>query len=612
MREILKYIILIAAIAGIISGLRAGGNVSADIGDNGAEARKSRYYYFEGLRQNLSGNPDAAYECYKRAVALDSTNKEAQYQLAVTRMDIMDMNLRTPAEIMNNLKRMRLFVDEYPDDGNENLIYGYMAALHDTTGEGIRVLERLAERQPDNTATLIYLSQAYAQEGEPEKAVEAMNRYERAEGVNPTLTMHKMSLYMEAGDTTGAIREADRLILHDPRNYKSMILKGNLQEVINQPDSAEYYYMEAERLAPESSEPKIALMDIYRMKGDSVAYDAKVYEVLLTEDMEVAAKTQLLADYLQKLFDNNNDTSRGDYLFKVLESQYPHDADVLDLAARYSYAKGDKEDAIEKVSYALDLNSRNRDLWQKLIYYQGGAEKYKDAIETYLRADSEGMADRNMRLYAASLYHADKQYKSARDVYKKLIADIDPGLNPDTLISLQDVRRDISVEDLDFLSYVFTSMGDSSYSAADTTATFRDYENALTLNSDNALAANNYAYFSVEMGGDLDHAEQLSRKSLTGENADNPTHLDTYAWILFLKGDLDKAIEIQMRTVKEMEASGRTDAVIYDHYADMLEKKGFSAEALKYRQLAVKAEPDNKDFQEKLENAEKGEKQRKK
>lgn len=610
MGRIIKYIITAVGFIGMLVGMSA--RAVADQKQSGRDARKSRYYYYEGLRQSLSGDVDAAYECYRRSVMLDSTNKEAQYQLAVTRMDIMDMDLRAPAEINDNLRRMRLFVDEYPDDGNENLLYGYMAALNDTTGEGIRVLERLAERQPDNTPTFIYLSQAYAQEGETEKAVEAMNRYERAEGVNPTLTMHKMSLYMEAGDTLGAIREADRLILHDPRNYKSLILKGNLHEVINQRDSAEYYYIKAERLSPESSEPKIALMDIYRLKGDSVAYDAKVYEVLLTEDMEVAAKTQLLADYLQKLFDNNNDTSRGDYLFSVLESQYPHDADVLDLAARYSYAKGDKEDAIEKVSYALDLNSRNRDLWLKLLYYQGGAEKYKDAIATYRRADKEGMADRNMRLYAASLYQTDKQYREARDVYKQLISEIDPGLNPDTLISLQDVRRDISVEDLDFLSYIFTSMGDSSYSAADTTATFRDYENALTLNSDNALAANNYAYFSIEMGGDPEHAEQLSRRSLAGENANNPTHLDTYAWILFLKGNLDEAIEIQMKAVKEMEEAGRTDAVIYDHYADMLDKKGFSAEALKYRRLAAQAEPDNKEFEEKLENAEKREKQRKK
>lgn len=574
------------------------------------DVRKSRYYYFEGLRHDLTGEQDAAYECYRKAVALDSTNKEAQYQMATTRMGILDMDLRAPSEILSNLERMRAYVDAYPDDGDENLLYGYLAGLNDTTGEGIRVLERLADLQPDNSTTLIYLSQAYTNAGKNKEAIETMNRYERAEGINSTLSMHKMSLYMEAADTLGALMEADRLIANDPRDYRALILKGNLYEVIERLDSAEHYYLAAEKLDPEASAPKIALMETYRMKGDSVAYDAKVYEVLLTEDMEITDKTRLLADYLQKLLENNNDTSRGDYLFGVLESQYPHDPEVLDLAARYCYAKGDTEGAAEKVSYALDMDQGNMDLWRKLMYYQVNGEKFKDAISTYEKAEKAGMTDRGMHLYIAMVYQQDQQYVKADSLYKRVIADIDSGLNPDSKISLNDVRRDISMEDLDFLSHVFTSRGDNSYAAADTIGAFRDYENALTLNSDNVMAANNYAYFSIENGGDLEKAEELSRRTITGDNAHNPTFLDTYAWILFLRGDTDKAIEYQMRAVEEMESLGREEAVIYDHYADMLEKKGFTAEALKYRRIAAGQDPDNQKLKEKLENAEKAEKQK--
>lgn len=61
------------------------------------------------------------------------------------------------------------------------------------------------------------------------------------------------------------------------------------------------------------------------------------------------------------------------------------------------------------------------------------------------------------------------------------------------------------------------------------------YDKMLELDPGNAYVLNNYAYHMATHGGDLKRAEQMSAMSLKAE-PNNPVYLDTYGWILHLKG----------------------------------------------------------------------------
>lgn len=545
-----------------------------------ADAKLSRYYYFEGQRQEFMGNTDAAYECYKRSVAIDPQNEEASYALGSLQLAVRTDRMQSPEGFDRSLQLMRGFVNKYPQDFDEGLLYGYMAGYYDTTGEAIRVLERLRERYPDRTTLLVYLSQAYQSAGDISKAVDVMNVYEKNEGKSAPVSMHKISLLMEAQDTTGALKEADLLVDSDPSDYTYRILKGNLFDVLNMPDSAETYYLQAEKMAPEASSPKMSLMEIYRQRGDSIAYDNKVYEVLMTEDMQPEEKTGLLAQYLQKLIDDSSDTRRGDTLFNVLEKQYPHEPALLTLSARYKWAKKDTAGAIDAMSYAVDTHPNSPENWQTLIYYQANAGDVAEAIETFDRADKVVELPENMKLYKGILLNDQKRYDEAMDIYRGMIHDIDSGINLNKRVTIKDVRRDISMEDLDMLSTLFQMLGDCYVAKTDTLQGFDYFETSLEMNPDNTLTANNYAYFIALTGGDLDKALQLSEQSLKNEEANNPTNLDTLAWIYFLKGDYGKAYEIQTRVMELMKEQKRVDPEAQEHYKKICEKIGKSAENL--------------------------------
>ena len=147
-------------------------------------------------------------------------------------------------------------------------------------------------------------------------------------------------------------------------------LNGNLYEVIGNNDSTLAYYQQAESLSPDNGSAKIALANYYKSIGDSVAFDNKMYEALLSEDFDPVQKASILEDYLKNLLNDRSDTGRGDHLFEVLIEQYPHEPEVLDLAARYSGAKGDFAEAEEQIGYAIDLNPTNVEYWGQLMRYQ--------------------------------------------------------------------------------------------------------------------------------------------------------------------------------------------------------------------------------------------------
>ena len=66
------------------------------------------------------------------------------------------------------------------------------------------------------------------------------------------------------------------------------------------------------------------------------------------------------------------------------------------------------------------------------------------------------------------------------------------------------------------------------------------YEQILVIDPENVTVMNNYAYFLSTHKGDLKIAEDLSRYAVRSE-PDNPVFIDTYAWILYLRGEYQLA-----------------------------------------------------------------------
>jgi tetratricopeptide (TPR) repeat protein len=67
---------------------------------------------------------------------------------------------------------------------------------------------------------------------------------------------------------------------------------------------------------------------------------------------------------------------------------------------------------------------------------------------------------------------------------------------------------------------------------------------------------------------------------------ESPSYLDTYGWILYKRGKLDKARDY---LEKALDKGGSNDDIILEHYGDILYKSGYTEKALSYWKKAKEA-----------------------
>ena len=103
------------------------------------------------------------------------------------------------------------------------------------------------------------------------------------------------------------------------------------------------------------------------------------------------------------------------------------------------------------------------------------------------------------------------------------------------------------------------------------------YEKALELDSQNVIVLNNYAYYLSLRKAKLLKAKRMSFKCNSLE-PNNGTYQDTYAWILYQNLEYSEA---KKWILKALESGGDKNAIIVEHYGDILYKLGETKEAIK-------------------------------
>ncbi len=123
------------------------------------------------------------------------------------------------------------------------------------------------------------------------------------------------------------------------------------------------------------------------------------------------------------------------------------------------------------------------------------------------------------------------------------------------------------------------------------------YQRVLKLDPTNALANNNYAYSLSERNLELDKAQQMIETALKAEPK-NPSYLDTFGWILYQRGNYQKAVEF----IRQAIDNGDVSATIYEHLGDAYNKLGNREKAVEAWREALSKEPQRHSLKERLSN----------
>ena len=219
----------------------------------------------------------------------------------------------------------------------------------------------------------------------------------------------------------------------------------------------------------------------------------------------------------------------------------PNDAQTLYYLGVMYGGLGRPDDALEVWEQSYRLEPTNEALLDKLLRLYVAKENWKKALEMQDAIDEVSGYDAysaltRYRIYAMS--HQPKKALKAIDAYLET--------DPDNLRFML-FRVDI----LDQMK-------------AKPKVLYAAFDRILELDPYNISVLNNYAWTLAINGGDLNKAEQMSAITIR-EEPNNPTCLDTYGWILHLKGQDELALFYLNRALWNVSDDSKTKEVIIEH-----------------------------------------------
>ena len=188
----------------------------------------------------------------------------------------------------------------------------------------------------------------------------------------------------------------------------------------------------------------------------------------------------------------------------------------------------------------------------------------------------------------------------ALEFYYYLAVAYNQAEKPDSVISICKRALEHTTADSkkETVSEFYSILGDMYHTQKQMKEAYAAYDSALVYNPSNIGALNNYAYYLSVERRDLDKAEEMSYKTVKAE-PNNATYLDTYAWILFEKGNYAEA-RIYIDNAMKSEGGDESD-VIVEHCGDIYYMTGDVDGALTYWKKALEMGSESKTLKQKIE-----------
>ena len=552
------------------------GSASKKEGITQANRVKATYVLMEAQRQHFLEHDDAFYHLIAYAYSLDSTNTSIAFYMGVAKFE--RTSFEHTDELTAALAQMRKHVEAHPEDKYEARLYAHAAFLVNQYQEGLRVLNIQHQLHPQDDNLLSTMADAYEKTSDYKKALAIYDTLQQWQGQSVELSSAKLKAYQALNDTTGAIHEMRALLASAPTNADYNLAMGKMLFMFGYRDSAMVYYDKAQQYEPDNGLTYLTKAEYYLALGDTLNYDRQTYQALVSTDLDVESKLQILVNYTKTLLSAKDTTHRTDHLFDVLIEQHPLEPQIRVLYSEYLMVIDNNEGAAEQIDYALNLDPTNEELWTRLMAYYLYAGNYEKAIEVGDKAIRLNPDNVELYSYLGSSCYSVKQYDKAIEVYDKALAMLD---------STQ----------VDDRSNLLSGKADVKFAMGDTIAAFALYDQSLDLNPDNPGTLNNYAYFLALSNRDLDKAERMSAKTIV-EDAANPTYLDTYAWVFYMRKEYTMAqLYIEMAINNEEQPTSE----LFEHYGYILLANGDKQKALEQWRKAIELKPDNEQLVKQIE-----------
>lgn len=528
------------------------------------DSLRFKMYYYEAVKQQISGNYDAAYDLLEHCIGINPNAAEAYFMLS-----FYDGILKGDSAAFADVKK----ASELNPTNNaylERIGVGYVSMGN--LDEAIKAYEKLSRNSPERSDVLDFLAQLYSRQKDYDKMLDVLNRMEALEGASEDLTLAKMRVYSLQGKKEEEYNELKNMSEKHPNDMNYRVMLGNWLLQNGKPDEAGKLYIEVLQAEPENIMARMSMIDYYRTSGQAMRADSLQEVMLVSPKTPVDGKMALMRQVVADNEKNGADSTLVIDLFKKILKEPQETSDMAQLYAAYLTLKKMPQDSISKVlETVLAISPDNVAARLQLIQAEWNKQDFDRVIELSNQALDYSPDELAFYYFLGFAYIQKDDDDSALEVLRRGVSQINDQSNP-SLVS-------------DF----YAIMGDILHDKGDNEGAYAAYDSCLQWKDDNYGCLNNYAYYLSVENKDLDKAAQMSYRTVQAE-PDNSTFLDTYAWILFMQKKYAEALQYIDMAVKN---DTTKSAVIIEHAGDIHAVNGDIDGAVKYWNEALKAGAEN-------------------
>lgn len=313
--------------------------------------------------------------------------------------------------------------------------------------------------------------------------------------------------------------------------------------------------------ATKSSLLYLDLADAYLAEKKSNQAIEALKKALRAKDIDYPQKMRVASQVIESRTDIPHPQKQE--LVDILLYEYPNNADLHMMKGDLLWQEGNADEAHILYLRATEIYPHHIDAWRKAIAVRIEKNDLERAVSLGHEALIKNPNNAILHYFTGIAYMIKRDHQNAR-------------LHLETSLNNSDGQNDV------VKSMIYSSLGDL-YHAMDMVAVSDvAYEEAIALDSTNASALNNLAYYLSLRKTDLDKAEKYAAQAVSLDPSSG-TFQDTYAWVLFQKGKYREAHEWIKKALKNSAPS----PVIHEHYGDILIKLGKENEAARQWEKAL-------------------------
>jgi tetratricopeptide (TPR) repeat protein len=487
-------------------------------------------------------------------------------------------------------------VDPSSIDPREALAGLYMAEGKKADAEGI--LKQAKLDLPHNPGSFLALSNFYFLTGDLDKAVAEYQalyqehpkdiqikkkyiqlliqtkRYDEARSLDNEILkvtpndddalVYRSQMQISSGDVNDAAQALQTVVKNAPDNSQARYALGVAYEKQGSLELAESEWREALRLNPDFLDAQRAIANTAMLRGDmNTLEDAANQIIRLEPGAAEGYALRGMANINRKQYTG----AEADILKAIAVA--PQRAFGYVQMGNLRLAEKQYGEAAKAFQDALDRNANSTDALRGLMSTYIAQKEIDKAIGVANLQIGKSPANSSFyNLLGAALFRSKGDLSGAEAALQKS-ASLDRN-NSDAVLNLCQVsaaKGDVdqaiatgeqSLKENPRQASLYVLMGNFYDSKSDWKRAEDAYQNALTLNSQNPVAANDLARAMLHAGGNLDAAQSLAQTAKRGM-PDSPIVADTLGWIYYQKGVYPLAISDFQEALKLQEKNRTPD-----------------------------------------------------